>query len=1077
MFNKHTTDRNNLLIVFVPYKYGNHTEFITKLETNHIDLLFLFIDPLSCNNVITTSNNVYKLYKKILVIFKTFKNSIKSYKNKIIYGKEYSFHLITLISSYFNIDYYIENPKVFNSINSLNTLLSTSATVLLNTKLYEHSHIIQNACNKKQIKIINVNDEYNICKLLCENLVFKNIPKQPCITNSSTKIELIKNEFGISIVVLCFNKLNYTIECIKSVLKNTKALNYEVIIVNNNSSDNTKNYLDSIKLDNVIVVHNDNNYGFSKGMNIGVARAKYEYIILLNNDTVVNKNWDYYLINTLKQDSDVFGVMPITNYCGNEARVAIEHSSIDDFFQKIENINKKLMPSYKAESLNLFCSAFRREEFIAIGLLDENYNNGWEDDDLYERIVLQNKNTVINTQSIVYHHGNVTVGKNNYKNENVQKNKHYFEKKWNKKWENHWVANPLIRDGFIDERVKNKLWCHLHCFDIDKFDYFYKDVIDNILKYFSVVVTYSIGTTIPTNYNIHFLKIKNKGMDVGAKFKFIEYLKTNNIEYDYVLMLHSKSNDVSRHKYFRCFSNLNTIVKNIDYTVGSYVNDIIIQPCKNGNKNINTQSFKCYFNWDRNKIHVSNLIKQMDLPFYNNIFPEGNVYILKNEVANFIYDDRFNLYEKLNDETTFDYSWFVNYYNTHELTYDEAYDLYKTKNLYGNNLYTKNSNRQLRDCMIEHAFERIIFGVVKKMNLRANVLGSDESYNNKLNNIIYDITNNNNVIVISCHTSSELKIKSLINNINRLKSFSSIIYIINSCEFKGLIEKELYGYNYIINNNLTDEQAIKYGKDNVDLSGFNIDQLKNHYIKFGINEDRCINDSFKIYIDYVENDKYLCYSKYEYILNKIYDKYDNFLLTNDSILIINNINFNDINDKLITGIEMISMLESNDTMKHHPDFFRVYNKTGVKKWINHFNANKHKITTIFDCIKYIEIDSTYITDNRYAIFKNPIDYNGNIHFEDKQCNYFLENLKYPIIKIKKILHNYYQNQNTIPNDFDENEYLSLNNDLHGLNLNLREHFLVNGLKEGRLYKKNQIKTLPPYLIKFIPNDIMCLLNT
>jgi GT2 family glycosyltransferase len=888
--------------------------------------------------------------------------------------------------------------------------------------------------------------------------------------------QLIKYEFNVSIIVLCFNKLNYTIECIKSVLKNTTALNYEVIIVNNNSSDNTKNYLDSIKLDNVIVVHNDNNYGFSKGMNIGVARAKYEYIILLNNDTVVNKNWDYYLINTLKQDSDVFGVMPITNHCGNEARVDIKHSTINEFFQKVENINKKIVP-YKAESLILFCTAFRREEFIAIGLLDENYNNGWEDDDLYERIILQNKNVMISTQSIVYHHGSVTVGKSNYINENGQKNKLYFEHKWNKKWKSHWVDKPLIRDGFVRDNLKNKLWCHLHCYDIDKFYYYYKDIIDGILNYFSVVVTYSVGDTIPTNYNIHYLKIKNKGMDVGAKFKFIEYLNTNNIDYDYVLMLHSKSNDASRKRYFNCFSNLNTFVKNIDYTIGAYVNDIILQPCKNSNTHININNFKCYDDWDRNKIHVNNLIKQMNLPFYNNIFQEGNVYILKKEVANFIYDDNFDLYEKLNDETTFDYSWFINYYNKHELTYEQAYNLYKTKNLYGNNLHINNKDRKLRDCMIEHAFERIIFGVVKKMNLTVNVLDRNEYYNNKLNNIIYcanNVNNVNNAIIIASHTSSDIKIKSIINNINYLKPFSNIIYIINSCEFKGLLEKELYVNNYIINNNLTDEQAIQYGKDNVDLSVFNIDQLKRHYIEFGVNEDRRINDNVKIFIDYIENDKYLCYSKYDYILNKTYDKYDNFILTNDSILIINNINFNVINDKLINGVEMISMLESNETMYHHPDFFRVYNKTGVKKWINHLKNNKHKITTIFDCIKYIEIDSRYITDNRYAIFKNPINYNNNIHFDDKQCKYFLENLKYPIIKIKKLLHNYYQNQNTIPNDFDENEYLSLNNDLYGLNLNLRQHFLLHGLKEGRLYKKNQKKTLPTYLIKFIPSDILCL---
>ena len=99
--------------------------------------------------------------------------------------------------------------------------------------------------------------------------------------------------------------------------------------------------------------------------------------------------------------------------------------------------------------MTLYCGAFRLKDLQILNYLDENYLNGWEDDDLFEKIKKLNREVVISLHSSVYHFGNITVGKDAYDDIN-NKNKIYFEKKWNKKWRSHHVPNPLITDGKID---------------------------------------------------------------------------------------------------------------------------------------------------------------------------------------------------------------------------------------------------------------------------------------------------------------------------------------------------------------------------------------------------------------------------------------------------------------------------------------------------------------------------------------------------------------------------------------------------------------------------------------------------
>jgi len=96
----------------------------------------------------------------------------------------------------------------------------------------------------------------------------------------------------VSIITRCYNKLEYTIRCVESVRRYTRYGNYEHIIINNNSDDGTKEWLDWIsknKLEyfkNVVPFNMDKNYGDWGGMlkSLDLVSEDSEYIVQMDND-------------------------------------------------------------------------------------------------------------------------------------------------------------------------------------------------------------------------------------------------------------------------------------------------------------------------------------------------------------------------------------------------------------------------------------------------------------------------------------------------------------------------------------------------------------------------------------------------------------------------------------------------------------------------------------------------------------------------------------------------------------------------------------------------------------------------
>lgn len=249
----------------------------------------------------------------------------------------------------------------------------------------------------------------------------------------------------VSIVMLCWNQWSHTKNCIESVINNTNYNNYELIIVNNGSEDETRDELEHYaKTYNTFirVVNNDKNEGFARGMNIGALNASFDHIILLNNDTVVSKNWLYPLIKPLILDPNCTATSPITNNCGNEAKQFLHHTSVETLFTYAEKYQfNKMFATCKMDRIPFFCPAMKKHTFYAVGMLDERYKvGGWEDDDIMEKFKQMNANATMCRRvygSFVYHIESLSMkcttdADKNWTSQN--KNQQIFEAKWGKKW-------------------------------------------------------------------------------------------------------------------------------------------------------------------------------------------------------------------------------------------------------------------------------------------------------------------------------------------------------------------------------------------------------------------------------------------------------------------------------------------------------------------------------------------------------------------------------------------------------------------------------------------------------------------
>lgn len=243
----------------------------------------------------------------------------------------------------------------------------------------------------------------------------------------------------VSIVLLSYNHADMVKNTIDSIMTRTFYPNYELIIVDNNSDTKTVKVLNSFRhFEHINLIFNPENYGFSKGNNIGMAKATGDYIILLNNDVLVTPGWISRLLNHYHDDIGLVG--PVTNSIGNEAKIDIDYNPFE--VKNLESEAFQYTSTHWGETLELkniaaFCWIMSRQVYKKIGKLDERFGRGMFEDDDYCRRVRKNGYRILCADDTFIHHFGGTSFKLIESKEYRQlfdQNRKKFENKWHTKW-------------------------------------------------------------------------------------------------------------------------------------------------------------------------------------------------------------------------------------------------------------------------------------------------------------------------------------------------------------------------------------------------------------------------------------------------------------------------------------------------------------------------------------------------------------------------------------------------------------------------------------------------------------------
>jgi GT2 family glycosyltransferase len=219
------------------------------------------------------------------------------------------------------------------------------------------------------------------------------------------------NHSKVSIIILNWNGLNDTLECIESLKKITYR-NYEVILVDNGSKGNDANLLEEKYKNYIRVIKNKENLGFAEGNNVAIKSILREhdckYILLLNNDTKVNPDFLAELVKTADKYPEVGLVGPVIFefykpnkilWAGGKIKWWLGAGSVRT--SKI-TLNKK-NHILSCDFLSGCCVLIKKKVFDKIGFLNKNYFVYFEDVDFCSRAKNVGFKLICNLNSKIWH--------------------------------------------------------------------------------------------------------------------------------------------------------------------------------------------------------------------------------------------------------------------------------------------------------------------------------------------------------------------------------------------------------------------------------------------------------------------------------------------------------------------------------------------------------------------------------------------------------------------------------------------------------------------------------------------------
>ena len=249
----------------------------------------------------------------------------------------------------------------------------------------------------------------------------------------------------VSIIVVNYNTLKITEACLKSIHEFTFNISYEIILVDNDSTDGSCDFFREYQ--NITFIQSSENLGFGKANNLGVEYATGDYFFLLNSDTIliensIKKMFDFYKNNLEQLNIGALGCILKNEFMGNINSGGYFPSAknyIKSYIRKpvpifeIGNVKGEYLLIDFVTGADIFIS---KEIYNRIGGFDEDFFLYYEETDLQKRLAnLGYKNYLFTRTNIIHLEGGSDIGNNvisNFKRITIHRSRNLYLKKHDK---------------------------------------------------------------------------------------------------------------------------------------------------------------------------------------------------------------------------------------------------------------------------------------------------------------------------------------------------------------------------------------------------------------------------------------------------------------------------------------------------------------------------------------------------------------------------------------------------------------------------------------------------------------------
>ncbi len=252
----------------------------------------------------------------------------------------------------------------------------------------------------------------------------------------------------VSIIIPVYNQWVYTAACLRSLSETAGKYTFEVIVVDDQSSDETARLLARIK--GLKYLRNEENLGFVDSCNRGAKQAQGKYLVLLNNDTQVLEGWLDELIDTFAREPQAGLVGARLVYPDGRLQESGGIVFNDGSGWNYGRGEDAEQPQYhflrEVDYCSGACIALRTKYFHQVGALDERYAPAYyEDTDLAFRVRESGLKALVQPLAVVIHHEGVTAGTDTTRS--IKKYQLINQKKFVERWTAELATQP--------ERISN----------------------------------------------------------------------------------------------------------------------------------------------------------------------------------------------------------------------------------------------------------------------------------------------------------------------------------------------------------------------------------------------------------------------------------------------------------------------------------------------------------------------------------------------------------------------------------------------------------------------------------------------